>query len=480
MNYPIILQILGKVLRITGLLMLIPAGLSVCYQDGCAAALGGVALGMVLLGSLLVFSFRKASKTLYAREGFLIVALAWFGISVCGALPFVITGEIPNFIDAFFETVSGFTTTGSTLLTDIESMSKSLLFWRSFTHWIGGMGVLVFVMAVVPLAGNRAMHLLRAEAPGPVVEKMVPKARTNALLLYAIYIGITLLEILFLLPSGMPLYDCFITTFGTVGTGGYSNLSASIAGYNSPYVEGVVTAFMFLCGINFSVLYAAVLRRNFKAWKSEELRWYILILAVSVLIITVNILPIYPKVTTAFRYAVFQAVSVNTTTGYATADFNRWPELSKMVLLGLMLFGCCAGSTGGGLKTVRVVIAVKGLGREVRRMLHTRSVSILQFEGKPVREETANAIFLYIVFYVAILAVSTFLIAVDGFDFTSNFTAVLATLSNIGPGLNMVGPAGSFADYSGFSKLVLCLDMLLGRLEIYPLILACMPSTWKR
>ena len=479
MNNRMILYILGKVLRVTGILMLLPTYVAAHFREGCLWALLGTALGMMLLGTLLAWK-KPAVSTIYAREGFLIVALAWIGISLGGALPFWLSGEIPSYIDAFFETVSGFTTTGSSILTDVEAMSRGLLFWRSFTHWISGMGVLVFVMAIMPLAGNRSMHILRAESPGPDVGKLVPKMRSNAMILYGIYIAFTVIEAILLLLGGMPLFDSLVTTFGTVGTGGFSNRALSIAAYDSAYIDGVVTVFMILCGVNFNLYYLLLMGRFKQVLKSEELRWYLGIILLSALIITIDILPLYGNFGTSFRYAIFQVASIDSTTGYATADYNLWPELSKALLVLLMLLGSCAGSTAGGMKTSRFILAVKGVRREIKHMLHSRSVSTITLEGKTVREETITSVYLFLLFYFAILCGTTLLISVDGMDFTTNLTASLTTISNIGPGMNVVGPAGNFAGYSWFSKLLLSFNMLLGRLEIFPLVMLFTPTIWKK
>ena len=479
MNAKMIVYTLGKVLQVVGLLLLIPLLVALYYRESCAWALAATAAGMIAAG--VGMAWRKPeNRMIYAREGFLIVALAWIGISLTGALPFWLSREIPSFEDAFFEAVSGFTTTGSSILEDPESMSRGLLFWRSFTHWIGGMGVLVFVMAIMPLGGNRSMHLLRAESPGPDVGKLAPKMRSTAMILYGIYILITALQTILLLLGGMPLYDSLITTFGTVGTGGFSCKTASIAAYDSAYVDGVVTVFMIMCGVNFNLYYQLLMRQTKPLLKSEELRCYLGIQLVSMLVITVNILPQYTSFGQAFRHASFQVASINSTTGFATADFNAWPELSKCVLVLLMLCGSMAGSTGGGIKTVRIIMAFKGVGREIRRMLHTRSVSALRVEGKPIHEETVVGVNLFLILYAVIICASTLLISADGFDFATNLTAAIATISNIGPGLSSVGPTGNFAHFSAFSKLVLSANMLIGRLEIFPLIILFTPTVWKR
>ncbi len=479
MNTRIIVHTLGRVLQAVGLLMLLPLLLALCFHEDAWAALAASAGGMVMLGTLMAWR-RPEKHMIYAKEGFVIVSLAWIVISLGGALPFWLSGAIPSFVDAFFETVSGFTTTGSTILKDVEVLPRSLLFWRSFTHWIGGMGVLVFVMAIIPLGGGRAMHLLRAESPGPDVGKLVPRMGSSAKILYGIYIIFTIVEAVLLILGGVPVLDSFIITFGTVGTGGFSPMNASIAVYDSAYVDAVVTIFMSLCGVNFTLYYYILIRQYRQVLKNEELRWYLGLQLAAMLIVTIDILPIYHSFGTAFRYASFQVSTINTTTGYATADYTLWPQLSQCVLVLMMLLGGSAGSTAGGLKTVRLVIAVKGVSREIHRMLHRRSVSVLRMDGKPLREETVSGVHLFLFLYACILCTSTLLISLDGFDFATNLTASIATLSNIGPGLNLVGPMGNFSQYSVFSKLVLSANMLLGRLEIFPLVMLFSPDLWKK
>ena len=408
------------------------------------------------------------------------MALAWIIMSGIGALPFVISGEIPNYIDAFFETVSGFTTTGSSIVRDVEALSHGILFWRSFTHWLGGMGVLVFVMAILPSSSDRSIHLMRAEVPGPVVGKLVPKIKETAKILYLIYMVMTFIEVIFLLCGGMPLFDSLVHSFGTAGTGGFGIKVDSIGGYSS-YCQWVITIFMLLFGINFNLFYLCLIRRFKSVLKSEELWAYLGIVLAAATIITVNIMPIYNSLSRSIRLSVFQVASIITTTGYATADFNTWPVLSKGILLILMFFGACAGSTGGGFKISRVVLLLKAVKREFHRLIHPRSRTTIKFEGKNVDEGTISGVECYLALYV-ICFVSIFLILCfeKNFDIETNFSAAASCFNNIGPGLGSVGPVLNFADYSAVSKIVLSIAMLLGRLELFPLIITLAPSTWTK
>ncbi|MCJ7835449.1 TrkH family potassium uptake protein [Cuneatibacter sp. NSJ-177] len=480
MNGKMISHILYKLMGVEGVLLLIPMGVAILYGEESYLSFLIVAAALIVL-SLVLGAKKPKNPVIYAKEGLFIVGLTWLVWSIFGALPFVISGTIPNFLDAFFETVSGFTTTGSTILTDIEVLPRGILFWRSFTHWIGGMGVLVFVLAIIPLADKRSMYLMRAEVPGPTVGKLVPRTMGTAKILYAIYIGLTALQVILLMFGGLSLYDALVHAFGTAGTGGFSVYNASIAAYNSAYVDGVITVFMILFGINFNLFYLMIARKFAQAFKSEELWTYLGIIASSVLVITINIYSLYGNVMTSIRYASFQVASIITTTGYATADFAQWPYLSQMILLLLMILGACAGSTGGGIKTARVVILVKSVRREMKRLVHPRSVSVVRMEGKVVEEETVQGVHTYLLFYTAILFVSVLLIALNGFDVTTTVSSVLACLNNVGPGLGeVVGPTGNFSTLSYFSKVVLSLDMLIGRLEIFPILLLVIPSLWKK
>ena len=478
MNYGMIRYIVGKMLLIEGFLLLFPAFVSFLYgeMEGISFLLTAMLLLLVsFLGS------RKPENTaIYAKEGFLIVALAWVLWSVFGALPFLLSGCIPRFEDAFFEVVSGFTTTGSTILRDIEGLPKCMNFWRCLTHWVGGMGVLVFVMAVLPLSNKNSMFLMRAEIPGPTCDKLVPKARTTARILYTMYLGLSVAEVIFLLAGDMNLYQAVIHTFSTAGTGGFSDRNASVAAFNSAYIDGVITVFMLLFGINFN-LYFLLLMKNVKGFfKNEELRNYLGIVAAAIVLITINIMNLYGGVLHAFRYAAFQVVSVITTTGFVTANFDLWPAFSKTILLMLMVVGACAGSTGGGMKVSRIMILGRTITKETRQILHPKSVNVVKLDGKRLTNEETHGVYVYTICYFVILCVSVLLVSVDNFDFTTNFTAVLTTLNNVGPGLAKVGPVENFSAFSCFSKIVLSFDMLIGRLEILPIMMLLAPVTWRK
>lgn len=479
MNYKMIRYILGSIIKAEACLM-VPAALTAAlYRERCFSAFMFTILAAAALGVAL--SWKKPSNSvIFAREGFVVVGLAWVVMSLIGALPFYLSREIPSFCDSFFETVSGFTTTGASILTEIEHLSRGLLFWRSFTHWIGGMGVLVFLLTILPLAGERSMHLLRAEVPGPSVGKLVPKMRSSATILYSIYLALTVLEIILLAAGGMPLFDCLVNSFATAGTGGFAIKNLSIAAYNSAYVDTVIGVFMLLFGVNFN-LYYFLLIRNFSAvYANEELRCYLGIVGVSVAAVTLNILPMYESFSSALRHAFFQVSSIITTTGFATADFDTWPTLSRCILVILMVLGACGGSTGGGIKISRLIIAGKSILAECRRMLHPRSVELVKMDGKVVQDSTVAGVHIFLAAYFFVLAGSVLLVSFDNFDFTSTLTSVLACLGNIGPGLGAVGPSGNFSGFSIPSKLVLSADMLLGRLEIFPAAMLLFPSVWRK
>ena len=478
MNYGMIRFIVGKMLLIESFLLLVPAFVSLIYQEK-----SGVWF-LIVTGILLVLSRLLSKKpkdmSLYAKEGFLVVALAWILWSLFGALPFVFSGTIPRFEDAFFEVVSGFTTTGSTILTDIEGLPMGMNFWRCLTHWVGGMGVLVFVMTIIPLSTKNSMFLMRAEVPGPTWDKLVPKARSTARILYGMYVGLSALEVVFLLAGGMNLYEALVHTFSTAGTGGFSSRNASIAAFDSAYIDGVITIFMLLFGVNFNLYYLLLLKNVKDVFRNEELKTYLGIVAVSAVLITANIAGMYGSVLKAFRYAGFQVAAIITTTGFVTADFELWPEFSKTILLILMVVGACAGSTGGGMKVSRIMILGRTVMREIKQILHPKSVNVVKMDGKRLTDENTHGVYVYTICYVAILAASVLLVSIDNFDFTTNFTAVLTTLNNVGPGLARVGPVENFADFSWFSKMILSLDMLIGRLEILPIMMLLAPQTWRK
>lgn len=477
MNRKLVLKMLGYILALEAGLLLLPLMVSLYNRERCVFALL-VTIALLLAVSIPLIRLKVTNKSMYAREGYIIVAFSWILLSLFGALPFYLSGAIPSYIDSLFETISGFTTTGASILNDVESLPKGLLFWRSFTHWVGGMGILVFALAILPSVNERSIYVMRAEVPGPAVGKLVPKTRKTATVLYLIYFAMTVVEILLLLFQ-MPLFDSLITAFGTAGTGGFSNRNASIGAYNSAYVDGVVTVFMLLFGVNFNIYYL-FLRREFRQGiKSEELRWYMSIAGLSMLVITFNILPQSPSFGHAFREASFQVSSIITTTGYATADYNVWPELSRMILFLLMIIGACGGSTGGGVKVSRLIIVMKKLYYDVVRMLHPRSVHPIRLEGKRIDDETVNRASAFVLSYLFIIFILSLLVSVDGYNFETTLSSVVACMGNIGPGLGKVGPTGNFSHFSAFSKLALSLAMLLGRLEIFPLFLMASPELYR-
>jgi len=478
MNYQMIGFVIGRILLTEAALLMLPAVTALLYGEPLAPFLFP-ALALVLVG--LALSGRRPKRTaLYARDGLAVVALAWIALSVFGALPFVISGDIPHFVDAFFETVSGFTTTGASILTDVESMSRGGLFWRSFTHWVGGMGVLVFVMAILPMTDGHGMHLMRAEVPGPSVGKLVSRMSDSAKILYGIYLVMTVLEILLLLAGRMPLFDACVHAFGSAGTGGFSSRALSVGAYQNAYYDIVIGVFMLLFGVNFNLYYFLLIRRFREVFRSEELRAYLLIVAAAVLAIAADILPLYGSAATSLRHAFFQVSSIITTTGYSTVDFNAWPTFSKAILVVLMFVGACAGSTGGGIKVSRILILVKSSIADMRKMLHPNAVTTVRLEGKPLTDKNIRGAHVFISVYLLVFVASFLLLSLEQFDLITTFTALAACINNIGPGLEAVGPMGSFAAFSPASKLLLSFNMLVGRLEIFPMLLLFAPSIWKR
>ena len=472
--------VIGRILLTEAALLMLPMAVAVAYGEAVLPFLIP-ALLLTVIGLALGLRAPKRSS-LYARDGFAVVALAWVLMSVFGALPFVISGDIPHFVDAFFETVSGFTTTGASILTEIEPLGRGVLFWRSFTHWVGGMGVLVFVMAILPMSAGdgHGMHLMRAEVPGPSVGKLVSRMGDTAKILYGIYLAMTVIEIVLLLLGGMSLFDACIHAFGTAGTGGFSSRNLSVGAYDSAYFDVVIGVFMLLFGVNFNLYYFLLIKRFRDVFRSEELRAYLLIVGVAVAAIAADIVHIYGTVGRSLRYAFFQVASIITTTGFATADFNAWPEFSRAILVILMFVGACAGSTGGGVKVARVVILCKTSLGDMRKMLHPNAVTTVRFEGKPLTDRTIRSVHLFLTVYILIFTVSVLLLSLDRFDLTTTFTAVAACINNIGPGLEVVGPMGNYAQFSPAAKLLLSFDMLVGRLEIFPMLLLFAPSIWKR
>ena len=473
-----IAYIIGRILLTEAALLVLPLLVTVLYGESPVPFLIPILL-LALCGGAMGWKKPK-STALYARDGLAVVALAWICMSLFGALPFVLSGDIPNYVDAFFETVSGFTTTGSSILTEIEPLSRGGLFWRSFTHWVGGMGVLVFVMAILPMNDGHGMHLMRAEVPGPTVGKLVSRMSDTAKILYSIYLVMTVVEIVLLLVGGMPLYDAAIHAFGTAGTGGFSCRNLSVGAYDSVYFDVVIGVFMLLFGVNFNLYYFLLIRRFRDVLHSEELRAYLLIVAASVLAIAVNISHLYQSFAASLRYAFFQVSSIITTTGYATADFNAWPAFSKAILVILMFVGACAGSTGGGMKVARIVILAKTSVCDMRKMLHPNAVATVRFEGKPIGEKNIRSVHLFLTVYLIVFTISCLLLSLEEMDLVTTFTAVAACMNNIGPGLEAVGPMGNFAAFSPWAKVLLSFDMLVGRLEIFPMLLLFAPSIWKR
>ena len=477
MNYKMVTYVLGWIVTFEAIFMLVPCITAVVYGERELWFFLGTALLCLVIGRLLTFRKRKKT-TLYSRDGFVVVAMSWIVLSIFGALPLWLSGAIPHFADALFETVSGFTTTGATILTDVEAMPRSVIMWRSFTHWVGGMGVLVFVMIFLPLSGGQNMHMMKAESTGPSVSKLVPRVKTTAMILYSIYFALTFVEFVLLLIGGMTVFDALNTSFSTAGTGGFGFLNSSIGSF-SPYIQIVVTIFMLLFSINFNSFYFILLRR-FKDAFTLEVKTFFLIVIVATVIITANISAMFDSVGEALRHSAFTVASLMSSTGFMTVDFDIWPELSKTLLIIVMFIGACAGSTGGGIKVSRILILFKSLSKELETLVHPREVKKIKLDGHVVDHDTIRGVNVYMVSYVLIFMISLVLISFDNHGFTTNFTAVLATLNNVGPGLEAVGPTQNFAFFSTPSKLIFIFDMLAGRLELFPMLLLFKPSVWKK
>ena len=479
MNYSMISYIIGWILSGEAALMVPSILVGLIYRESTVNALVVSAVLCLVFGILLTRK-KPENKAFYAREGGVIVALCWVIMSVMGALPFILSGEISNPVDALFETVSGFTTTGASILSNPEGMTHCIMFWRCFTHWVGGMGVLVFLLCLLPMTGSGYnMNLMKAESPGPSVGKLVPKVQSTAKLLYGLYFALSILQLILLLLGGMPLFDSLCTVFGTAGTGGFGIKNDSFGSY-STYLQSVVTVFMILFGINFNVYFLFYMKKPKDAFKCEEARWYLGIIAASTLIITFFIRDYYPNIFQSFHHAAFQVGSIITTTGFATADFNLWPTVPKNLLVALMVCGACAGSTGGGMKVSRILLLFRTMINEVNSNLRPNSVKRVYFEGKPVDKEILRSVSVFLATYFFIFSISLLLIGIDNFDLTTNFTAVAATFNNIGPGLELVGPTQNFSIYSNFSKIILIFDMLAGRLELYPMLILFSRNTWRK
>jgi len=477
MNYRIIAYILGWILNFEALFMAVPAFTALYYSEG--AGIGFVFSLLICLFFGVILTLKKpAKKALYSRDGLVIVSLSWIVLSLFGALPFYVTGVIPSFIDAVFESAAGFTTTGASILSEVESLPRCILMWRSFTHWIGGMGVLVFIMAFVPLSGGQNMYIMKAESPGPSVSKLVPKVKTTALLLYSMYFILTLAEFVFLLCGGMSVFESLNTALSTAGTGGFGFRNNSFESF-SPYIQWVVTVFMFLFGVNFSIYFLILSKRIKEAMKSTELRVYILLVVAVTALITVNVSDMFATLGDAVRNVAFTVVSLVTTTGFATVDFNKWPELSRSIIVILLFTGACAGSTCGGIKLSRIIMLFKSMSKELRLLVHPKQVHQIKIDGRVVSHETVRSVNVFLVCYMLIMMISFILISFDNHDLITNFTAVSATLNNVGPGLGLVGPTSNYGFFSGFSKLVLIFDMIAGRLELFPMLALFSPYTWK-
>ncbi len=478
MNFAIIRYILGWVLTFEGGFMLLPCIVALCYQEKSGFIFLLCALAAGLAGRLL--TGKKPKNTVfYAREGYLACAMSWILLSLVGAIPFYASREIPSLTDALFEIISGFTTTGSSILTDVEALSHCMLFWRSFSHWIGGMGVLVFLLAILPMAGGQNMHLMKAESPGPSVGKLVPNVRKTASLLYGIYLAMTFVQILLLLLGGMPLFDALCISFGTAGTGGFGIKNSSIGEY-STYIQAVVTIFMFLFGVNFNFYYLLLLRKPKDAFRMEEVRGYVLLYMAAVFLITLNITGSFEELGKNLHHVAFSVSSIMTTTGYGTVDFNLWPQFSRVLMVALMFVGACAGSTGGGMKVSRFIMYGKAVKKELAFLLHPRSIKVVRVDDKALEHETVRTTNAFLIAYVLVFLLSLLILSLDGFDLETSFTAIAATINNIGPGLGEVGASGNFSAFSPLSKFVMMFDMLAGRLELFPLLLLFYPATWRK
>lgn len=477
MNYSVVRYILGWVMIIESLFMLMTCVVAIIYGETEGFAFLGVSLGSAAIGGLMV-AVKPKNMNFYVKEGFITVALSWIILSVIGCLPFVLNKDIPNFTDALFETISGFTTTGASVLSDVEALSRCSLFWRCFTNWLGGMGVLVFLLAIVPMTGGSNMNLMKAESPGPSVGKLVPKVRHTAIILYGIYIALTVAEVILLLFGKMTLYEALTTSFSTAGTGGFGIYNDSFASV-SPYIQWVVGIFLVLFGVNFGVYFLILMGKFKQAFFHEEMRVYLAVILSAVAIIVIDLKDTFATLGDCIRHAFFQVSSIITTAGFSSVDFNLWTDTSKTVLVLLMFIGACAGSTGGGIKISRLIILVKTMFKEIVSYLHPRSVKKIKVEGKAVEHETLRATNVFFITFMLVFSVSVFLISFEGKGLVTNFTAVAATINNIGPGLDLVGPMSNFGHFSVFSKYVLMFDMLAGRLELFPLLLLFCPTVWK-
>ena len=477
MNFRLVFRLAGKTLLVEAASMLLPLVVALLYQEDPTPFL--LAIG-ITAGVGFLLSLLRSDTRFHAREGFFSAGLIWLLVAACGALPFYFCGYFESYVDCFFEAVSGFTTTGSSILRAVEPLPKGILFWRSFTHWLGGMGILVLTIALLPSLGARTLHVMKAESPGPIISKLVPRASQTSKILYTIYFGLTVIMVLCLLLAGMPLYDALVNSFDTAGTGGFSVLNISIGGYHSPVFEVIIGVFMLLFSINFALYFLVLSGKVKQALQSDELRFFLIVVGVSVLLISFNIHSMYPDYLTSLRHAFFQVSSIISTTGFSSVDFDLWPEFSRTLLVILMICGACAGSTGGGVKCSRALLLLRSARREVRQILHPRSVNVVKLDGRVVDERVLYTVIVFLGAYFLILFFSALVVALDNFSFGTTFTAVVTCLGNVGPGLEKVGPMGNFADFSALSKVVLSLCMILGRLEIFPILVRFSKSAWQR
>ncbi|WP_297210088.1 TrkH family potassium uptake protein [uncultured Flavonifractor sp.] len=477
MNFRLVFTLTGKTLMVEAGAMLLPLLVCLFYRENPRPFL--ITIPLLLLAGFLL-SKLKSDDHFFSREGFFAVALIWLLVSATGALPFYLSGYFPTYIDCFFESASGFTTTGASILTAVEPLPKGILFWRSFIHWLGGMGVLILAIALLPSLGSRTLHLMKAESPGPVVSKLVPKSSQSSKILYAIYCGLTILEILILRIAGMPWYDSIVHSFGTAGTGGFSVKNLSIGSYGSPAFEVIITIFMLLFSVNFAFYFLLLQGKIKQAFRSDELRFFLVVVFSSIALISINIWNLYPTGGEAVRHAAFQVGSIISTTGYASTDFDLWPEFSRVLLVLLMFIGACAGSTGGAIKCSRVLILARCIRREIRQVIHPREVNVVKLDGHVLEESSLRSVHIFFSAYMLITLAATLLVSVDNYSFGSTFTAVVACIGNIGPGLEMVGPMGNFSAFSLFSKTILSLCMIVGRLEIIPILVLFSGNAWKR
>lgn len=477
MNFKLVFRLAGKTLLVEAASMILPLCVALLYgEDPTPFFFGiGITAGVGFLLSLL-----RSDTRFHAREGFFSAGLIWVLVGICGAIPFYACGYFDSFVDCFFESISGFTTTGSSILRAVEGLPMGILFWRSFTHWLGGMGILVLTIALLPSLGARTLHIMKAESPGPIISKLVPRASQTSKILYTIYFGLTAIMVICLLVAGMPLYDALVNSFATAGTGGFSVLNISIGGYQNPVFEVIIGVFMLLFSVNFALYFLILSGKVRQALKSDELRFFLAVVAASVVLISININSLYPSYLTSLRHAFFQVSTIISTTGFSSVDFDLWPEFSRFLIVILMFIGACAGSTGGALKCSRVLVVFKCIRREINQVIHPRSVNVVKLDGKVLPEDTLRSILIFFAAYILVVLTAGLVVALDNFSFGTTFTAVVSCIGNVGPGLELVGPMGNYSAFSALSKLVLTLCMIVGRLELLPILVLFSKSAWSR